>query len=56
MLEHAKPAPALSWLDASLARFEALLKAKTAVEVAEIGAGATLDAAQIGAAKEGTDG
>lgn len=37
--------------DAAFARFEALLKAKTAVEVAEISAGATVDAAQISGAK-----
>lgn len=36
------------------ARFEATLKAKTAVEVAEIGAQATLDGAQIAAANAGT--
>lgn len=36
-------------------RFKALLEAKTKVEVAEIAAGATLDAAQIGAAKKGAE-
>lgn len=38
--------------DAAFARFEALLKAKTAVEVAEISAGATVDAAQISGANQ----
>lgn len=37
-------------MDGALARFEAMLKAKTAVEVAEIGAQATLSAAQETAA------
>lgn len=36
-------------------RFKALLEARTKVEVAEISAGATLDAAQISAANQGTD-
>lgn len=40
--------------EADFARFEALLKARTQVEVAEISAGATLDAAQINAAQAGT--
>lgn len=42
-------------MDQAFARFEAILKARTAVEVAEIGAGATLEAAQITAAKQGTE-
>lgn len=42
--------------EANFARFEALLKAKTAVEVAEISAGATVDSAQITAAKVATSG
>ena len=37
-------------MDQAFARFEALLKAKTQIEVAEIGAQATLDSAQVGAA------
>lgn len=40
--------------DAAFARFEALLKARTAVEVAEIGAEATVSASQITAAKAAT--
>ena len=40
--------------DANFARFEALLKARTAVEVAEIGADATISAAQTTAAKTAT--
>ena len=42
--------------DAAFARFEALLKARTAVEVAEISSGATVDAAQITAARAATQG
>lgn len=38
--------------DAAFARFEALLKARTAVEVAEISGGATVDAAQISGANQ----
>ncbi len=38
----------------AFARFEAMLKAKTAIEVAEIGADATLEAGQIAAANQGT--
>lgn len=41
--------------DQMFAKFEALLKARTAVEVAEIGAKATLDGAQISAAHQGTE-
>lgn len=40
--------------EAAFARFEAILKARTAVEVAEIGAQATLDSSQIAAANQGT--
>jgi len=40
--------------EAAFARFEALLKARTAVEVAEIGAKATLSASQESAARAGT--
>lgn len=39
----------------AFAKFEALLKAQTQIEVAEISAGATLEASQIAAAKEGTE-
>lgn len=39
----------------NFARFEAMLKAKTAIEVAEISAQATLDAGQIAAANQGTE-
>lgn len=42
--------------DAAFARFEALLKAKTAVEVAEISADATVSASQITAARQATQG
>lgn len=42
--------------DAQFARFEAILKARTAVEVAEIGADATVSASQITAAKSATSG
>lgn len=41
-------------IDAALARFEAMLKYKTAIEVAEIGADATLSAAQTSAAQSAT--
>ena len=41
--------------DQMFAKFEALLKARTQVEVAEIGGKATLDAAQITAAHAGTE-
>lgn len=41
-------------MNAQFERFKALLDAKTKIEVAEIAAGATLDAAQICAAKEGS--
>ena len=37
----------------NFSRFEALLKARTQIEVAEIGAKATLDASQVAAAREG---
>lgn len=40
--------------DAMFARFEALLKARTAVEVAEIGANATISASQESAARQAT--
>ncbi len=40
--------------EAAFARFEALLKARTSIEVAEISAGATLEASQISAADKGT--
>ena len=40
--------------DAAFARFEALLKARTAVEVAEIGAKATISASQESAARQAT--
>ncbi len=40
--------------DAAFARFEALLKAHTALEVAEIGANATISAQQIAGAKDAT--
>ncbi len=40
--------------DQHFARFEAMLKAKTAIEVAEIGAQATLESSQITAAEQGT--
>jgi len=39
----------------NFARFEAMLKARTQIEVAEIGAKATLDAGQIAAAHQGTE-
>ncbi len=39
----------------AFARFEAMLKAKTAIEVAEISAQSTLDTAQISAADKGTE-
>ena len=39
--------------EAMFARWEALLKARTAIEVEEIGAKATLDAAQISGAEAG---
>lgn len=42
--------------DAAFARFEALLKARTQIEVAEISANSTLQASQIGAATMGTQG
>lgn len=42
--------------EAAFARFEALLKARTAVEVAEIGAEATVSAGQISAARQATQG
>lgn len=41
-------------IDAALTRFEAMLKYKTAIEVAEIGADATLSAAQTNAANSAT--
>ena len=40
--------------DAAFARFEALLKARTAIEVAEIGAQATISSQQIGGAQRAT--
>jgi type IV secretory pathway VirB10-like protein len=42
-------------MNAQFERFKALLEARTKIEVAEIAAGATLEAAQIKGAKEGTD-
>lgn len=41
--------------DDAFARFEAILKAKTAVEVAEINSGATIQAAQISGAQAATE-
>lgn len=42
-------------MEAAFDRWKAMLDAQTKIEVAEIAAGATLDAAQINAAKEGVD-
>lgn len=43
-------------MDAMTERFRAMLQAKTQIEVAEINAGATVDAAQISGAQQATEG